>query len=179
MSVLNKNTKRKSKLKSDIDFQELADALFVLSQKALRLKFSIMVGLNDLNNGTLSHQEAISLKEDTDRAHKNYKYFQANRLAAFRHLIATNKAQLLSYVVVKDIAYGHLDFGGHKFYVIINKKIIEFYQLTKTGDCFPDLPIYDQDDLKYKYMTVKKAKTALFKYLKGVDRERKGQKKKI
>lgn len=170
------------KLLGNSELKMLSNAIFVLSQKALIMKLDMMLILSEINTGSL---DAVERKEKMDRfekKNKRWKFFQAERLLVLRYLIRMKKAKVLYYIDVDGVPYGFVEFGDHKFYVIINKKIIAYYNLEKKGETLPDLPLAEASHLEQYYPSHKeslKIFNGFYHYAKREDKKLKKKRKSV
>ncbi len=114
---------------------QVSSALFVLSQLANKRKLEI-ASLKDRlkfleSNNSFEKEESLNQLKQLS---KKQQYFHAERTEIIRCLIKQNMVSVKGYVTFGGYNYGVVKIAKYKFYVILNKKIIESLKLIKIGE---------------------------------------------
>jgi hypothetical protein len=128
-----KNIDRNNPLGKNI--VQVSNALFVLSQVAIKRKLEINSLKNQLNLLKVdSSSDTAEIQKQIKQLSKIQQYFHAERTEIFRCLIQNNMVSVKGFIASDGYNYGVVKISKHKFYIILNKKIIEFLKLGKIGE---------------------------------------------
>lgn len=128
---------------------QVSSALFVLSQFANKRKVEIGAIKEQLN--TLQDSESSvkdELLKQLKQLSKKQQYFHSERTLIIRSLIQQNMVAVLGYVESGDYKYGVVKIAKHKFYVILNNKIVEKLNLKKLGDELVQIDTLSDEELE-------------------------------
>lgn len=139
----------KGKKNSSIEknLKNLSKALFVLSQIANQRKNEILRLKEVISSYTASDEELNALKLKLKQLTKKQQFFHAERTEIFRFLIYSKLVNLKGFNVLGAFNYGVVQMGDHHFYVIINKKLIEKFQLNKIGEGLKEFESLSEEEL--------------------------------
>lgn len=137
----------KAKKNSSIgkNLKNLSKALFVLSQIANQRKNEIL-HLKELissNSGGDEELKVLKLKQLT----KKQQFFHAERTEIFRFLIYSKLVKLKGFNAFGAFNYGVVQMEDYHFYVIINKKMIEKFQLKKIAEGLKEFESLSEEEL--------------------------------
>lgn len=127
----------------------LSKALFVLSQIANQRKNEILRLKEVISSYSASDEELSPLKLKLKQLTKKQQFFHAERTEIFRFLIYSKLVNLKGFNVLGAFNYGVVQMGDHHFYVIINKKLIEKFQLNKIGEGLKEFESLSEEELNF------------------------------
>lgn len=156
----------------------LANALYVLSQHALKQKIQAVQLTEQINNGEIPEQDLLEVQQKIKSVLKTQQYFHSERQIIIHYLLAKDIATFKKYVVVKGVAYGLVKLNKYNLYCIVNKKLIKKFNAVQVGDQFDQMPLLSDDELE-KIISLKEAKRIFKLYYNEVLRQTKKGRKKI
>lgn len=152
---------------------QVASALFVLSQLANKRKFEISSLKSQLNSfNTENSPEKDELLKQVKQLSKIQQYFHAERTEIIRCLIQNNMVSVKGFIACNGYNYGVVKISKYKFYIILNKKIIESLKLEKIGEELENIEVLSNTGLE-NIMPIKEAEKVFNLFLAKVRKKNK------
>lgn len=127
--------------------QPLASSLFVLSQIANKRKAEIAATKTKLEALDPDDLTTEQLSNKLKGLRKTQQYFHAERTQIIRFLIHRNMIPVLGYIEFDSYNYAVVKISEYKFYVILNKKMIEKFQIKKIGEELVQTELLSDEEL--------------------------------
>lgn len=154
----------------------LANALYVLSQQALKQKIEVVNLTDKINKGEIAEQDLLVIQQKIKSVLKTQQYFHSERQIIIHYLLMKDIATFKKYVMVKGIAYGLVKLNKYNLYCIVNKKLIKKFNAVQVGEQFDKMPLLSDDELE-QIISLKEAKRIFKLYYNEVLRKMKAKNK--
>lgn len=154
----------------------LANALYVLSQQALKQKIEVVNLTDKINKGEIPEQDLLAVQQKIKSVLKTQQYFHSERQIIIHYLLMKDIATFKNYVMVKGVAYGLVKLNKYNLYCIVNKKLIKKFNAVQVGEQFDKMPLLSDDELE-QIISLKEAKRIFKLYYNEVLRKMKAKNK--